>query len=200
MADDVVGITFHESMKGPFAIGETEPREGAERGEREDSTLTMRATIVIPDIRAFASDPRHEGTIAGEVEYPPLGGTMRATRGVFRLFSPAEQPRTKHMVYELACERAGRPFYLAGRKEVRDDPGLDLWADTTTLYTRLHDGGGTDAPVIGAGILRLGATDFAALLSTIRAVNAPSPVRAADAVTSFGRFFAGELWDTYARG
>ena len=40
-----------------------------------------------------------------------------------------------------------------------DDPGFDLWADTTTLFTRLHKGTDATGPVIGSGVLTLGVDD-----------------------------------------
>jgi len=33
-----------------------------------------------------------------------------------------------------------QPVTLVGHKQVRDDPGFDLWSDTSTLYTRLLAG------------------------------------------------------------
>ena len=58
------------------------------------------------------------------------------------------------MIYELAFERKGQDYYLAGRKEVQDDPGFDLWKDTT-LLTQLHRGVDKTGPVIGAGFVTL---------------------------------------------
>jgi len=37
------------------------------------------------------------------------------------------------------------------------------------------------------------------MISTMHAINASSPVEATDAMMRFGRFFMGELWDTYFR-
>jgi hypothetical protein len=98
------------------------------------------------------------------------------------------------MVYELAFRAGERPYYLAGEKRVRNDAGLDLWKDTTTLYTRLHEGEGAGGAVIGAGILTLGVRQLLALMSTLRPINGGGP----GTVTAFGRFFFGELWDVYA--
>jgi cholesterol oxidase len=197
--DATGGITFDESMRGPFVLGATDPIDGAERGKDERSTLIMRATITIPDLGAFREDRDHNGTITGEVDFPPIGMHMKANRGVFRLFSTATTPRTKYMVYELAFEQGGKSYYLAGKKEVRDDPGIDVWSDTTTLYSRLHQGTDSTGPVIGAGILRLGVGDLAHLLSTMRPVGTHSATSGAKAVLDFGKFFAGELWQTYAK-
>jgi len=197
MSDSGVGITFRETMKGGFALGETDPAAGEKRGKAEGMVLTMNASIEIPDMRAFLADGRHGGKISGEVAFPPLGENIPARSGVFQLFSPTENAATKAMVYELLLDSRGTSYYLAGRKEVRDDPGLDLWTDTTTLFTRLHKGSDKTAPVAGAGILTLGLDDLARLVSTVRVTGAKSLEETAMVVGDFGRFFLGKLWDSY---
>lgn len=184
-------------MTGPFALGETEPTAGAERGSREGTTLALTATITIRDLDTFVDDPSHAGSIEGDIAYDPVGSGIRAPTGVFNLFSPGPEARTKFMIYELGFQHRGEPYYLAGRKTVRNDPGFDLWTDTTTLHARLHRGIDATAPVAAAGIIRISAQEFTALLAGIRAIDPPSPTAAAKAVAKFGVFFAGELWKTY---
>ena len=71
---------------------------------------------------------------------------------------------------------------MLGFKDVHDDPGFDLWDDTTTLYVQLltghvpppetgelgelHPVG--DAGVAGAGVLRIKPLDFAKQMTTFR--------------------------------
>jgi cholesterol oxidase len=184
-------------MTGPFALGEQDPARGAERGNREHTPLTVASTITVRDLDAFIKDPKHPGSIQGEISFTPFGAPIPAAIGVFNLFSPADEPRTKLMVYEFGFAHEGQDYYLAGRKTVRDDPGFDLWTDTTTLYTRLHRGRDTSGPVAGAGILRISLEEFKSLLGSIRPVDAPSAALAAEAIGKFAWFFAGQLWDTY---
>jgi len=47
--------------------------------------------------------------------------------------------------------------------------------------------------------LTLGMTDLMAMIPTMHATNAKSPEEAAAAMTHFGRFFLGELWETYVQ-
>lgn len=199
MTQTTSGVTFRETMQGGFALGETDPRVGAERGKAAGNTLAIHCTVTIDDIQRFISEPEHAGELAGHVEFAPFGEPVPASAGVFNLFRPSDAPGTKLMVYELAFEHEGRPYYLAGRKEVQDDRGVDLWSDTTTLYTRLHEGTDTSATVAGAGILGLGPTDLVQLVSTLRATGAGSRAEQAEALAAFGRFFLGELWGSYAR-
>jgi len=198
MSERELGITFRETMTGPFALGQTEPAAGEQAGKKADTTLAMHAAVEINDIDRFVSDPTHTGRITGHVEFKPFGQQIPAERGVFRLFSPTGQQGLTRMVYELGFEHQGQPYYLAGYKEVRNDRhGTDLWNDTTTLFTRLHQGTDTTGPVAGAGVLRLGVPDLMKLTSTMRVVNAAGVSDQMRALAVFGRFFMGNLWETY---
>jgi hypothetical protein len=64
----------------------------------------------------------------------------------------------KELLYHLEFEQDGKPYFLAGRKYVR--PGGEVWKDTTTLYVTLHEGRNASAPIAGAGILSLDASDL----------------------------------------
>jgi hypothetical protein len=198
MSDSTVGISFRETMAGGFALGATDPEAGRRQGERAGTELAMHATVSIADLDRFLEDPAHAGSLSGTIDFPPFGTGIPAPSGLFNLFRPGDAPGLKLMVYELDFTHEGRTYRLAGRKNVRDDPGLDLWADTTTLFTRLHAGADTSAPVAGAGTLGLGVSDFIRMLGTVRVENAATATQRAAALTRFGRFFLGELWDSYA--
>src|SRR5688572_5152070 len=176
MTEKTAGITFSETMAGPFALGETEPAAGEAAGKASGTTLEMHASIDIPNLDRFVADPSHAGQIAGHIDFKPFGDAMRSERGAFRLFSPTDQKDLTRMIYELAFEHRGQPYYLAGYKEVRSDRhGIDLWNDTTTLFARLHSGSSSRGPVAGAGVLRLGLPELMKLTTTIRVTNAASP-------------------------
>lgn len=194
------GVTFRETMQGWFALGAADPRSGAARGEAAGTKLTMHAAIEIANLELFVGDPTHTGKLSGSIDFPPLGMGLAAERGIFRLFSPTDDPRSRHMVYELAFAAGGQDYYLAGHKQVRDDPGIDLWSDTTTLFTTLHQGRDKEAPIAGAGVLRLGVKELTDLLSTLRVTNAANALETAKGYSAFGGFFLGELWKTYGKG
>ena len=190
-------LTFKEAMSGHFALGAVNPAEGADRGRRNDTTLTMHAQVIIHDIDRFVTDPEHTGELTGSIDFAPLGMGIPASVGVFNLFKPSGDPDMTYMVYELGFQHGGRDYYLAGHKEVKDDKGFDLWSDTTTLYTALHEGRDKSGKVIGAGVLSLGVKQLADLVSTIDVPNASSAGEKLAAIEKFGRFFVGELWDSY---
>ncbi len=192
-----VGITFSEVMAGGFSLDAASPEEGAARGRLQGNLLALHATIRIEDVEAFVADPHHEGAISGSIDFTPFGKGMVATSGKFNLFSPSENPAVKYMVYEMGFKHDGKDYYLAGRKEVKPDGGFDLWADTTTLYTRLYLGTDATGSQVGAGILTLGVSDLLAMVKTLRPLHTDSAIKSLAAINTFGSFFMGELWRSY---
>ena len=185
-------------MTGPFAQGETDPGQGAQAGKTINSVFTMHATISVADLDAFGIDPNHTGQLDAKVDYIPFGTNIPSTNGVFKLFTPPDQTGTKNMVYAFEIEHAGASYYFYGHKDVRNDAGgLDLWKDTTTLYSTLHKGTDRSGPIVAAGILGLGVADLIRLVSTMRTMNGGAVDETAMALAKFGKVFMGELWDTY---
>ena len=134
---------------------------------------------------------------------------MPVDRGWFHLFVRPDDGADRRMVYRLwITPDSGAPFTVLGIKEVRDDPGFDLWDDTTTLYVQLltghvpppdvgelgqlHPTG--DGLVAGAGVLRIKPLDFARQMTTFRATGQDG----AAAIGAFGSLFLGQLWAAYA--
>jgi cholesterol oxidase len=199
MSSNTVGISFSEVMSGGFALGATDPAQGKKKGRAEGSELTMHASILIDDIDRFIAEPGHPGSLTGSIDFTPFGDGLQATSGVFNLFRPTDDPTLKLMVYEMGFSHGGKSYYMAGQKNVKDDPITDLWKATTTLYTKLHEGTDKSGPVVGAGVLTLGVKELIKLVSTVDAPGADSFTEKSEAIAKFGRFFLGELWDTYVR-
>lgn len=199
MQNPTLGITFRETMAGGFILGETDPSIGSDRGKLAGKILAMHATITVQDLGRFIDDPDHLGQINGSIDFAPFGENIPAKAGVFNLFSPSGQPGLRLMVYEMAFAANGQDYYLAGKKEVRDDSILNMWHETTTLITQLHQGVDKGGPVVGAGILTLGPLDLMRMISTMHALNAASAAEGIEAMTKFGRFFLGKLWDSYVK-
>src|SRR5690554_6564848 len=109
-----IGISFRETMAGPFSLGTDDPREGKRRGQQGGERLAMHAEVGIDDLAAFVDDPGHAGNLSGTLDFPALGEGLRATNGVFNLFHPSEDPELKLMVYEMAFVAGGQEYYLAG--------------------------------------------------------------------------------------
>jgi hypothetical protein len=185
------GLTFRETMSGPVALEATDPEAGAR--DPDAKSLSIHCEISIDDIDRFVADREHTGSITGSVEYEAFGGELPVTRGIFNLFSPGGE-NERLMQYRLAFEHDGKPYFLDGAKHVRDDPGFDVWKDTTTLHSVLHEGSDSSGPVVGAGILSLGAGALAQMMSTMRPVGG-----GIEPLMKFGKVFLGSLWEQYGK-
>ncbi|NRD47062.1 GMC family oxidoreductase N-terminal domain-containing protein [Corallococcus exiguus] len=198
-----VGVRFTETMHG-FLSGDVKaPHLEAGDPERDDATpLRFVLTVTAEDLNATLRDERHPLKLMGTVTAPVLSSRpLVVTRGELRLMTREHaRPGGQRMEYLLhLLSEAGEPYYLEGYKDLYDDPGLDLWKDTTTLFVSLHRGDGPEAPCMGRGFLRLSAEEFARQLTTLRVLNARDSVQRAEALARFGGFFFGALWDTYVR-
>jgi cholesterol oxidase len=198
---DAVAVSFTEEMKGFVAFGAEDFERGHDEGERDDTHFMFHLTITADDLDRFISDRDHLGRTAGYVHCEALGGKRPVERGDFNLFIDRNgDERDKRMLYRLHfADGESHPLTMTGFKVVKDDPGVDnVWADTSTLYTRLlagHVEAAADgaAEVLAAGILHIEPLDFAKQMTTFDT----EPDGRADAVARFGALFAGNLWEVY---
>jgi cholesterol oxidase len=193
-------LRFTEKMRGFVTFGEEDYDRGFRQGKRSRTALMFHVTVHMDDIERFIADEQHPGTITGHVQCDALGGRLEVERGWFNLFVEAgEHGERKLMKYRLFLrDGEGHPITLRGFKDVENDPGLDLWADTSTLFTRILAGhvepdGDDDAEIVASGILHIRPTDFAVQMTTLRV----DPPHRVDAIGRFGVLFAGDLWEVY---
>jgi predicted patatin/cPLA2 family phospholipase len=196
-------LRFTEVMKGFAGIGADDPAKGDEAGRVGDTALSLHLTISIDDVDRFVTDPGHPAALTGHVQYDALGGRLPVDSGTFNLLVDDGDPAVKEMRYRLVCHDAtGATYTVVGTKRVRDQPGIDVWADTATLYLQIRRGiGSSDRPgdggeVVAAGIVSIHLLDFLQQLATFRA-GGPMAARPA-ALARFGTLFLGKLWDVYA--
>jgi cholesterol oxidase len=196
-----VGVEFTERMGG-FVSSKVEGDygQGAKAAEAAGEALDFILTIHASDVEGLVADAEHEAPMAGTVDAPGLSPKpLAVSEGRFNLFTEdRDRVATRIMQYRMRLSAEdGREYWFHGFKEIHDDPGFDLWSDTTTLYVTLHDGPDEKSPAIGKGILRIAPADFMRQLTTMRATDAPGEREALEAKVKFGRFFAGSLFDTY---
>ena len=195
------GVQFTERMHGYFSTEvKDDYQSAAKQGKAAGSTLEFTLTIASDDLAKAISDPAHEFRMAGSVIGDALSAKpLTVTEGVFNLFTiDPEHVDTTNMRYRMKLSsEEGKVFYFEGFKVVHNNPGADSWPDTTTLYTTVYDGEDANAPIAGKGILRISPDDFARQLTTMQVTNAQSPQQRLEAQLSFGRYFAGVLYDTY---
>jgi len=191
------GMEFTEKMKGYLTLGETDPVTGYRVGRQLTHRFMFQLTITAPDVATFANEPDHTATAEGFVRCDVLGGELPVKRGWANLFVAGDEEGTREMQYRLWFnDLSGAPLTMYGFKTVRDDPGFDVWRDTSTLYVTLMQGhippGETDE-VIGAGVLRILPLDFVRQITTFRGAGSGS----VGSIARFGGFFLKSVMDAY---
>src|SRR5712692_3914173 len=193
------GLRFTETMRGFCSTTLTDDYAAAEaRGQRDGVPLEFTLTIATDDLDTFLNSPTHQGSITGQVVVPVLSPTpLTVTSGTFQLMvDDTTHVHAKHMNYEMTLDggAAGTLFFL-GFKQIHDDPGADIWADTTTLFVTIYAADKTT--VRGRGIQHILPADFMKQMTTLQVSGAANPLDALDGVARFGMFFAGALFDIY---
>lgn len=201
LAPKKVGIQFTETMTGYFSTEEKEDYQGAaDKGKAGGSPFEFTLTVISKDLDAMLSDENHEAAMFGTVAAPALSDeVLTVNGGIFNLFvRDDENVDTKKMIYRmLITAQDGKATYFEGFKSIHDDPGLDLWSDTTTLYITLYEGRDATAPVLGKGILKILPLDFAKQMTTMKVNHAKDTAERLKYLSKFGTFFAGSLFNTY---
>lgn len=207
-------ISFTEEMNGYFAVGEMDYAQGLKIGREQGNSVLFNLSMVINGVNRFVTWPTHDtDDMVGWVDCPMLGGKRPLDKGIFNMIIDQADPSEKRMFYRLFFrDQMDRPYTLSGYKVIKNDPGFDLWSDTSTLYTRIFRGTITAeqeavlekdpaqlaAAVLGCGIIILPLINFLHQLTTFRTTG-PSVSDRAAAFTRFGKMFLGKLWDVYAR-
>jgi cholesterol oxidase len=195
-----VGVRFTETMKGHFTTRDLDYKAADEAGKANGDAFRFVLTIQADDLEKLLVDEHYLSTMVGSVEAPMLSPEpLTVTNGKFTLFvrNPAE-PSVKNMIYHMSLTaRDGTQYWFEGFKVIRDDKGVDIWSDTTTLYVTVWQGISNAGPLVGRGILYITPDDFLKQLTTTKITNAPGKVAEAKNLVRFGMHFMGELWKTF---
>ncbi|QMU29884.1 GMC family oxidoreductase N-terminal domain-containing protein [Adhaeribacter radiodurans] len=197
-----VGIQFTEKMTGYFSTREKQDYTHAfELGQQTDSPCEFTLTIISDNLQRMLLSDRHEAKMVGTVTVPALSkNPLVVSEGIFNLFEEDQLAGgVLKMNYNMKLHAVdGQKFYFNGYKEVYDNPGFDLWTDTSTLFITIYEGSDKKGPVAGKGILKIQPKDFAAQITTMKALNTANPLETAQALKDFGLFFTKSLYQQYA--
>jgi len=135
-------VHFTEEMAGFVCLGAPDYAAGFHNGKVAGTRLKFHLTIGTHDLDAFLADPEHRCEAVGYVAAPSFGGDhLPVVRGHFNLFAPGLSPGRTVMRYRLwFFSSGGEALTLVGFKDVGNDAGLDMWRDTTCLFTRILEG------------------------------------------------------------
>lgn len=221
-----LGIRFSESMKGYFSADVTDNNDeafqrGADQGRKNGSPFQFVLTIISDDLERTISDVNFASPIIGTVTAPALSSQpLTVTGGEFNYFledadgpqsqsllnrlirflgfSGSKSTKNKRMQYKMQLTSGdGKNYYFHGFKVIHNDPGPDCWSDATTLYITIYQGENMQGNVIGKGILTIPLASFMRQMTTMQVTNASGLAERWDAMLRFGRFFGGQLIDTY---
>jgi cholesterol oxidase len=185
-----IGIRFTERMAGTM----TDTAQGV------PGPASFVVTICAADLDGFLGQRDHLAAAEGSVDLPALAPEpLTIVGGRFNLFTANEQRvETRQMEYRLPLRDAqGNLYFLHGRKVIHDDPGFDLWRDTSTLTATVHRGGDDGGEVLFTGMLTIAPLDFLRQLRTMTVTDAPDLASRLAAIRRFGFFFAGQLFESF---
>jgi cholesterol oxidase len=200
-----LGIRFSESMSGYFSRNVIDDaadayQRGRDQGRADGSPFQFVLTIISNDLERTVADVNYVSPMLGSVLAPALSSqALTVTQGQFNYFLlDRENVETKRMQYKMKLSSVeGQTYYFYGFKVIHDDPGFDSWSDTTTLYITLYEGENEQGRVLGKGILRIPIASFMRQMTTMQVTNAKGLTERWGAMLKFGRFFGGQLVDTY---
>jgi cholesterol oxidase len=195
-----LGVRFTERMTGAFSTRVTDDFDSAaDAGKDDKSELTFVLTVIADDLDVLLDDPSHRARLVGTVEAKALSPDPLTVRnGDFGLFvADPTDPEARRMTYRMELASTdGDTFFFDGYKLIRDDPLIDQWADTTTLFITVRRDG-ESGPVVGRGILRIRPQDFMKQMTTMDVTGATGPREELAAMGRFGGYFTGSLRDVY---
>lgn len=197
------GVQFTETMRGYFSLDETEYyQQGHDKGKAANSPFEFTLTIHSDDVDTFVKDKGHQAGLMGTMVAPALSDQpLVALNGTFNLFveDEADADRKKMLYSSVLCDVNGNNYFFEGFKDVQNNKGFDVWADTTTLFITLRKGDSKDGEVIGKGMLKILIEDFMKQLTTMKAVNTKGSGESLSSIAAFGKFFSGNVFDTYVK-
>jgi cholesterol oxidase len=171
-----------------------------DQGRADGSPFQFIVTIISDDLERTVADVNYVSPMLGTATAPALSTqALTITEGQFNYFLlDRDRVETKRMQYKMKLSSVeGKTYYFYGFKVIHDDPGVDSWSDTTTLYITLYEGENERGRVLGKGILRIPIASFMRQMTTMQVTNAGSLTERWQAMLKFGKFFGGQLVDTY---
>jgi cholesterol oxidase len=196
------GFEFTETMRGHIStavLGDDYAAAEA-KGKQDGTKMEFVVTVHSDNLDEMLSSPEHQARLDGTITCPTLSPQpLTVSNGEFHLFiKDPTQVNTRLMTYKMIGKAAdGKSYRVEGFKTIHDDKRLEIWPDTTTLFTTVVDLNGPAETIVARGILHVLPADFAVQMTTMKVLNPSNPAEALTGLARFGLFFAGELFNTY---
>jgi cholesterol oxidase len=195
-----MGMRFTETMKGFVSTKVTDDfQKGFDQGTADNSTFEFTLTVISDDLNDILDNPDHPARLVGTSTAPVLSAKPMTGEGQFQLLvTDPTRVNTRLMTYAMKMtSEEGKTYFLDGTKIISDDGLLNIWRDTSTLFTTIYDGDSTAAPVLAKGILHIEVADFMRQMTTMQITNAPTVQDSLTGLIRFGAFFGQSLFDVY---
>lgn len=195
-----LGIRFTETMRGHISTSVLDDYTQAEAAGKEARTsLEFTVTVSTDNLDGMLRDETHQARLDGTISCPALSAQpLQVTGGTFHLLATdPTRVSARQMIYRMTGEANGTAYRLDGFKLIQNDSRLEIWDDTTTLFVTVTDVTAGVERTVAKGILHILPADFLKQMTTMEATGATTPLEGLKALASFGRFFAGALFDTY---
>jgi hypothetical protein len=202
--DARTAVRFSETLNGFVGFGVTEFASGFEQGQAERTALVLHLDIRIEDLDQFLTLPEHRATLQGSVECDRLGGKRPIDHGTWHLLVDSGDITQKQIRYEMSfLDGSGNLVVLNAAKSLTDRSQAGSWQEISTAFATLSrsaegESQTTTAAIIAAGMAKSSVLHDLEQMASIR-VDAPTVGARAHALSRFGAFYFGRLWDVYAR-
>lgn len=207
VSNETTGVMFTETMKGYYSEKITQVSEekeiyknGFDEGKQANSGFEFTLTILAQNVDEFVENPSHQAAMAGTVIAPHLSTKpISVSEGKFNFFvKDPSKPDQKYMQYQMKLHtEEGEVYFFKGYKDVKDDPGFDMWTDLSTLFVTVFSGENELGNIVGKGILHIEMADFAKQITTMKALNTKGLVNISKGLLAFGKLFGADVFDTY---
>ena len=199
----ITGLRFSETLKGYVAFGAEDYQQGFENGREQNNRIEVELHTHVEDVDRFITMPEHEARVEGSVVCDKLGGKSEFDRGTFQLFVDQGDPARKKVIYECVFrDRNGCSYTLHGFRDLHAHSEHETTGDPAVLLVALLAGdapyGQDGRPALAMGLLRAGTIDFLKHIASFQAEGTTLTGRV-EALSRFGAFYLGRLWDVYAR-
>jgi predicted acylesterase/phospholipase RssA len=180
-----IAVRFSETLTGHLGFGATDPDQG--------DSVALHLDVGIADLDEFLNLPEHQAILAGSIECDRLGGRLPIDSGILHIFIDSGDPTKKQITYKILFhDQNRRELVFTGTKNLTDESGASHEL-STALLTLTAEG-----EKIAAGTIRSSVVQDIQRLASVR-VDAPDIAARAHALSRFGAFYFGRLWDVYTR-
>ena len=185
MLDPVPGVRLQLAFSGEITL------QGSDAATRHQA-VQLNLCLHVHDLDQFIAAAEPTARLTGHVQMAVLGAPQQSIHG--GQYLQTKMPgNARQLQYRMQVWFGEKTLALVATQTLRDDAGLDMWQDLSTLQVDLTDAGLPWAH----GELRLMLPDLKSWLACVSATETHSVTESTLTVTRYAKFFLGELHAVY---